>query len=315
MKLVIALGGNALLRRGQPLDPNLQRDNVISAASYLAPVIKQHSVVITHGNGPQVGLLALQTLAYSQLHPQQQSFPLDVLGAETEGMIGYLLEQELMNQLRDHPIATLLTQIAIDPHDPAFTHPSKPIGPQYTEQDAEKFKSLNGWSMARDGDRWRRVVASPAPRKIMALATIKLLIEHQTTVICAGGGGIPVAIREDGSIQGVEAVIDKDLASELLAREILADALVMLTDVPSVMIDYQTPHQRAIGRATPRALSKYTFAAGSMAPKVAAAILMARSGKRAAIGAISELGAITQCVAGTWVLPDEEVDGDGIEFY
>jgi carbamate kinase len=305
MKLVIALGGNALLKRGQPLDLDLQRDNVAQAAMRLAPVIRRRRVVLTHGNGPQVGLLALQALAYASEHP----FPLDVLGAESEGMIGYVLEQELINRLPDRPIATLLTQIAVDPDDPAFARPSKPIGPQYSEAGANALASARGWTMSRDGERWRRVVPSPEPRRILEL------MEAQVTVVCAGGGGIPVAADADGRLYGVEAVIDKDAASALLAGDLGADALLMLTDVSAVMTDFGTSRQRAVRRATPRALSRYVFAAGSMAPKVAAAIRMAQAGRRAAIGSMDDLEDVLTGAAGTWVVPDAELGAAGIEWY
>jgi carbamate kinase len=307
MNLVIALGGNALLRRGQPSDPDLQRANVAAAAACLAPVIRQHHVVVTHGNGPQVGLLALQALANDNRHP----FPLDVLGAESEGMIGYVLEQELINRLPERRLATLLTQIEVDPADPAFASPNKPIGPLYSETEAVALTAARGWPMAQDGPHWRRVVASPAPKRILALPAIRLLADAQVTVICAGGGGIPVAARADGQLYGVEAVIDKDAASALLAIELDADALIMLTDIAAVMTGFGTPQQRALKRTTPRALTGHSFAAGSMAPKVAAAIAMAKAGKRAAIGSIADVEAILAGTAGTWVVPDTS-SGDAV---
>lgn len=300
MTLVIALGGNALLRRGQPPDPDLQRANVAAAAACLAPVIKQHHVVLTHGNDPQVGLLTLQTMADDNRHP----FPLDVLGAESEGMIGYVLEQELINCLPERRLATLLTQIEVDPADPAFASPSKPIGPLYSETEARARAASRGWAIAQDGAHWRRVVASPAPKTILALPAIRLLADAQVTVICAGGGGIPVALRAGGQLYGVEAVIDKDASSALLAIELDADALIMLTDVAAVMTGFGTPQQRGLKRATPRALAEHAFAAGSMAPKVAAAIAMANAGKRAAIGSIADVEAILAGNAGTWIAPE-----------
>ena len=300
MNLVIALGGNALLRRGQPPDPDLQRANVAAAAACLAPVIRQHRVVITHGNGPQVGLLALQALANDNRHP----FPLDVLGAESEGMIGYVLEQGLINRLPERRLATSLTQIEVDPADPAFASPNKPIGPLYSAAEAAALATARGWAMAQDGTDWRRVVASPAPKRILALPVIRLLADAQVTVICAGGGGIPVAMHADGQLYGVEAVIDKDAASALLTIQLDADALIMLTDVAAVMTGFGTQQQKALKRATPRALAGHAFAAGSMAPKVAAAVAMAKTGKRAAIGSIADIEAILAGDAGTWVVPD-----------
>jgi carbamate kinase len=311
MNLVIALGGNALLRRGQPPEPDLQRANVAAAAACLAPMIRQHRIVITHGNGPQVGLLALQALANDNRHP----FPLDVLGAESEGMIGYVLEQELINRLPERRLATLLTQIEVDPADPAFASPSKPIGPLYSEAEARALTASRDWTVAQDGAHWRRVVASPAPKKILALPAIRLLVDAQVTVICTGGGGIPVTTRADGQLYGVEAVIDKDAASALLAVELDADALIMLTDVAAVMTDFGTPQQRALKQATPRALAGHAFAAGSMAPKVAAALAMANVGKRAAIGAIADVEAILASNAGTWIVPDTSPGDAEIEWW
>jgi carbamate kinase len=298
MKLVIALGGNALLKRGQPADPELQRRNIANAALVLAPIIATHSVILTHGNGPQVGLLALQTMMGANTHP----FPLDVLGAESEGMIGYVLEQELRNCLPAQNFTTLLTQILVDADDQAFSLATKPIGPRYSETEANNLALKHGWAIARDGDYWRRAVASPKPQRILELPAIRLLRDAGHTVICAGGGGIPVAMAADGRMVGIEAVIDKDAASALLAIALDADALLMLTDVSAVMADFGTPRQHALTRVTPDELAAYTFAAGSMAPKVDAAITMANSGKRAAIGSISEAEAILAGQAGTWVV-------------
>lgn len=309
MNLVIALGGNALLKRGQPADPALQRANIAAASAGLAPVIGRHGVVLTHGNGPQVGLLALQSMANANPHP----FPLDVLGAESEGMIGYVLEQELFNHLPGRAFATLLTQVLVDPADPAFLTPGKPIGPAYPEQEARALAAAHGWTVAADGVHWRRVVASPAPRRLLSLPAIRRLVDGDVTVICAGGGGIPVAMDAHGRLHGVEAVIDKDAASALLATGLGFDALVMLTDVAAVMTAFGTPQARALKRATPRGLAQHAFAAGSMGPKVAAAIAMAQAGKRAAIGAITDLGAILDGRTGTWIEPDD--DGAALEWW
>ncbi len=311
MTLVIALGGNALLKRGQPLDPEHQHANVMRAAASFAPVLARRRAVLTHGNGPQVGLLALQAQAYASAHPETPAFSLDVLGAQTEGMIGYLLERALINELPQSAFVTLLTQIVVDPRDPAFARPSKPIGPQYTQAEAERLTKQRGWSMQRDGERWRRVVASPAPQRVLELPAIRALMQTDVTVICAGGGGIPVIEDSGGKLSGIEAVIDKDAASALLALELDAECLIMLTDVPAVMTDFGTERQRALRRATPQSLSAYTFAAGSMGPKIDAAIAMANAGKRAAIGAIGDLEAILAGTAGTWIVPDGMVQ-DGI---
>jgi carbamate kinase len=308
MRVVVALGGNALLRRGQELNAENQRGNIRVAAQALAAVHAEHELVIAHGNGPQVGLLALMDAAYSAVEP----FPLDVLGAETVGMIGYMIEQELGNIIpeEDH-IVTILTQISVDPADPAFEHPSKPVGPVYDREEAERLQREKGWSIAPDGDYFRRVVPSPLPRRIIEIAAIRMLVDHGIVVICAGGGGIPTAYDAEGKLYGVEAVIDKDLASGLLARDLGADMLVMLTDVPSLYVDFGTPAQRVVRRAHPDALDTLEFVAGSMGPKVEAACAFARAtGKRAAIGQLSDLGAILRGAAGTSIA----LDATGIDY-
>src|ERR1044072_3885713 len=213
MRIVVALGGNALLQRGQRADAGAQRENVAVAVKALSELASEHEVVVTHGNGPQVGLLALQGEAYRQVAP----YPLDVLGAESEGMIGYLLDQELVNGLGGRPVATLLTQVIVDADDPAFSHPTKFIGPIYERTMGEVLATERGWSMRQDGSTWRRVVPSPQPRSIVELSTIRLLVEAGVLVVCVGGGGIPVVVDRDGRLQGVEAVIDKDRAAALLA--------------------------------------------------------------------------------------------------
>ena len=265
MRIVIALGGNALLRRGEALSAENQRQNIKIAAAALAPIALEHQLVITHGNGPQVGLLALQDTAYQE----DFHYPLDILDAETEGMIGYLIEQELNNLLPDDlRCATLLTQIEVDPRDPAFAHPTKPIGPVYSQADAQRVAEQRGWTIAPDGDHFRRVVPSPHPQRILELSVIELLVEKQVIVICAGGGGIPVIRRSDDHLVGVEAVIDKDSASSLLARELGADAFIMLTDVDAVYRDWGEPGARAIRQISPQAIRQFSFAAGSMGPKL-----------------------------------------------
>jgi carbamate kinase len=302
MRVVVALGGNALLRRGEALTADNQRRNVRLAAESLASIALEHALVISHGNGPQVGLLALQGYAYKP----EEAYPLDVLDAETEGMIGYLIEQELNNLLPpERRCATLLTQIEVDAADPAFQHPAKPIGPVYSETEARRLAAEKGWQIAADGAHYRRVVASPRPQRILELGVIKLLMEQGIVVICAGGGGIPVVQRADGSLIGVEAVIDKDFASALLARELGVDALLMLTDVDAVYRDWGTPAARAIRRAAPQALRRLEFAAGSMAPKVQAACeFVEQTGAKAAIGRLDEAEAILRGEAGTVITRD-----------
>jgi carbamate kinase len=297
MRLVIALGGNALLRRGEPMTANVQRTNVRSAVQALAPIVLKNKVVITHGNGPQIGLLALQQVANKGFDP----FPLDVLGAQTEGMIGYLIEQELDNVLPPGKlVASLLTRVLVDQRDSAFENPTKFVGPLYDRTRADELVRQRGWLFRQDGTGWRRVVSSPAPIEILEAGVISLLVEQDVTVICAGGGGIPVIRQTDGSEIGVEAVIDKDHASALLARLIGADGLVMLTDVAAVQLEFGTPNARAIRHATPTMLADHAFPAGSMGPKVNAACSFAnQTGKFAAIGALDEISAILEGRAGT----------------
>ena len=233
MRLVIALGGNALLRRGQPLTADNQLENIRRAAAQLARVAASHELVLTHGNGPQVGLLALQSAAYTAV----ESYPLDVLGAQTDGMIGYLLEQELANLLPSRTVTTLLTRVEVDPKDPAFSKPTKPIGPIYTQDESKRVAAEKHWTMAPDGDNFRRVVPSPQPLRVLGLEPIRWLLEKGALVIAAGGGGIPVVRGIDGnSLQGVEAVIDKDLCSGVLAHELKADCLLIATDVSAATV-------------------------------------------------------------------------------
>ncbi|MCX7207890.1 MAG: carbamate kinase [Proteobacteria bacterium] len=299
MRIVIALGGNALLRRGEAMSADNQRENVIIAVKQIARVAPNNELVIAHGNGPQVGLLALQNAAYSQVSP----YPLDVLGAETEGMIGYMIEQELGNLLPiETPFATILTQVEVDAADPAFKNPTKPIGSVYSKEDADRLATEKGWSIAPDGDKFRRVVASPRPKRIFEIRPVKWLLEHGTIVICAGGGGIPTCYDKEGKLHGIEAVIDKDLCSALLAEELAADMLVIATDVSATFIDYGKPTQKAIASAHPDELERLGFAAGSMGPKVQAACEFARNtGKVAVIGSLSDIEAIVQGTAGTRV--------------
>jgi carbamate kinase len=304
MLVVVALGGNALLKRGEPMTADVQRANVRLAAQTLAPVALQHKLVLSHGNGPQVGLLALQQDAYKEVEP----YPLDVLGAQTEGMIGYMIEQELGNLLPfEVPFATLLTMIEVDPHDPAFANPTKFIGPVYDEAEAKRLATEKGWTVKPDGAKWRRVVPSPLPKRIFEIRPIQWLLEKGVVVICAGGGGIPTMYdpKRERLLVGIEAVIDKDRATALLAQQIDADLYVMATDADGVYLDWGKPTARRLNRTTPSELRQHAFAAGSMGPKVDAAIdFVTQTGKRAAIGALADIEKIVAGEAGTLVEPD-----------
>jgi carbamate kinase len=298
VRVVAALGGNALLRRGEPADAELQRRHVAAAARSLSELAREHELVVTHGNGPQVGLLALQSAAYTEVAP----YPFDVLGAESEGMVGYLLEQALRNELPGRQVAALLTQVLVDAGDPAFTAPSKPIGPVYDERTARGLAAERGWTVERDGEHWRRVVASPEPRAVVEIDTIRTLVDLHAVVICAGGGGIPVVRDGAGRLHGVEAVIDKDLSAALLALELQADALLLLTDVDGIQLDYGTPVARPLRAATPASLSSLDLPAGSMGPKAEAAGRFVDGGKRfAAIASLESARAALEGDAGTIV--------------
>jgi carbamate kinase len=300
MKIVIALGGNAFLGRGEPPTLETQRYNVRRAARALATLAKCHTLVITHGNGPQIGLLALLA-ADANTDP----YPLDVLGAETEGMIGYLLAQELANELANPRVVTLLTRTVVRSDDPAFLNATKLVGPMYEQAEAERFAKQRKWQIARDGQGWRRVVPSPEPTDIVELAAIRHLSGAGFLVICAGGGGVPVHRTADGKLEGIEGVVDKDLASALLADHLGADCLMLLTDVPAVFDGWGSDKARRIRSAHPEALGQFNFPAGSMGPKVEAARRFAHhTGGSAFIGALGDAGSLLECNAGTRVSRD-----------
>lgn len=301
MRVVLALGGNALLRRGESPDIETQRRNIrLAIDRAVAPIARRHEVVITHGNGPQIGLLALQAAAYQGI----RAAPLDLLGAESEGMIGYLIDVALANALPGRQIATLLTQVEVDRDDPAFLAPSKPIGPVYSGAEMLRITGQTAWVMMRDGDGWRRAVPSPMPRRIREIETIRLLLRAGVAVVCAGGGGIPVTATDAGGFEGVEAVIDKDLTAALLAEAIDADMLLILTDVPAVWTRWPMTEGTPIRHITPGGLRAHTFAAGSMGPKVEAACRFVEStGREARIGAIEQAEAVMEGTAGTVVRP------------
>lgn len=300
MRVLAALGGNALLRRGQPMTADAQRQNVRAAVRRLAPVALEHELVVTHGNGPQIGLLAFQAEAAGQ------TASLDVLGAETEGWIGYVIEQELGNVLPfEQPLATILTMIEVDRDDPAFSNPQKPIGPLYTEAEAQALADERGWSIAPDGDGWRRVVPSPLPQRIFQRRPIEWLLEHGTVVICAGGGGIPTMYADDGSLVGADVVIDKDRASALLARDVGADLLVLATDVDGVFVDWQMETQRQLERVTVGDLDELSLPVGSMGAKVEAARTFTKeTGRPSVIGRLERLDELVALKAGTVITRD-----------
>lgn len=295
-RLVVALGGNALLRRGEPAEAETQRQNVVQAAAALATLADEHELVITHGNGPQVGLLALEADAYKAVAP----YPLDVLGAESQGMIGYLLAQALRGTVEQDVVA-VVTQVVVDAQDPAFAQPSKPIGPVYSRNEAQQLAVERDWVVAPDGQCFRRVVASPQPLEIVELAAIENLLGSGVIVVCAGGGGIPV-VAEGRRLTGVEAVIDKDLTAALLAEKLGAQRLVMVTDVAYVERDWGTAAAEPIKHATPASLREMMFAPGSMSPKIDAACrFVERTGGEAAIGSLTDLAAVARGQAGTQI--------------
>ena len=296
MLVVAALGGNALLKRGQPMTASNQRDNAQVAARALADILHAgHQLVITHGNGPQVGLLALQ-------NPTDDGYPLDVLGAETAGMIGYMIEQELENALdHDRPVATLLTQVVVARNDPAFGEPTKFVGPVYDRKQAQTIADANGWTISQDGAKWRRVVASPAPQEIPDTGVIRLLLDAEVVVICTGGGGIPVIRQDDGSLTGIEAVVDKDASSAVLPKSLGADVFLLLTDVDAVYRDFGTDIATKVKWLRPQDALQFDAPAGSMAPKLAAAATFAASGGLAGIGRLKDAAQIIEGAAGTQV--------------
>ncbi len=304
MRIVAALGGNALLKRGEPMTAKAQHTNVRIAAAALADLARDHQIIVAHGNGPQVGLMALHAATFAPDNP----WPLDVLGAETEGMIGYLIEQELMNVLPlGTDCATLLTRVEVNRMDPAFDQPTKPIGPVYSAEQGKQVRAERHWSMvAEAAGGLRRVVPSPVPVAIINIGPIRLLVDSGVCVICAGGGGIPVVRGSDGKMEGVEAVIDKDRTAALLATALKADILLMLTDVEAVFRDWGTPTQVPIGPITPESLDAMDFAAGSMGPKITAACNFVRAGgQMAGIGRVQDARDIVERRAGTQVCMDQ----------
>ncbi|WP_159657058.1 carbamate kinase [Vibrio atypicus] len=293
--VVVALGGNALLRRGEPLEADVQRHNIEIAVNTISKIAQEYNVVLVHGNGPQVGLLALQGLEYKKVAP----YPLDVLGSETQGMIGYMLMQEFKNQMPEANVTCMLTQMTVDPNDPAFADPTKPIGPIYEEAEAREMAEKYHWTIKPDGQHFRRVVPSPQPTGIIENDAITKLIAEGHLVICTGGGGIPVK-RENGKLVGVEAVIDKDMSAAFLAKQLDADALLILTDADAVYLDWGKPTQHALRSTNPTELAKYQFDAGSMGPKIEASCeFIKQGGKVVGIGSLEDGLRILQGTAGT----------------
>lgn len=305
MRLVIALGGNALLKRGEPMTAENQRANVRVACEQIAKAYEGNELIITHGNGPQVGLLALQNDAYKAV----PMYPLDVIGAESLGMIGYMIQQEMQPLVPPSAsIVNILSQTEVDPKDPAFQKPTKPVGPVYSKEEAEALAASQGWTIAQDNDKFRRVVPSPEPKRIWGLKPLKTLVENGYIVICCGGGGVPTYINDEGRLVGSEAVIDKDLASSVLAGDLDADLFVIATDVDGAYLDWGTPDQRRIAQADPESIRAYGFAKGSMGPKVEAACrFVEKTGKVAVIGALPDIEKILAGEAGTRIVAEKGV--------
>ncbi|MCW2776763.1 MAG: carbamate kinase [Frankiales bacterium] len=301
MRIVVALGGNALLRRGEQPDADVQLVHVEAAAAALAPLAREHDLVVCHGNGPQVGLLALESDADRSL---TRAYPLDALVAQTQGMIGYWLTQALVNAGVDRPVVALVTQVVVDEDDPAFRAPTKFIGPVYEQAQAHQLAGAHGWTVAPDGPHWRRVVPSPLPVRLVEQATVEQLVRGGATVVCGGGGGAPVTVGPTGRLQGREAVVDKDLTAALLAVALRADHLLVLTDVAAVMEGFGTPSARPLPTLTLEQAEGGTYPAGSMGPKVAACAQFVRAtGRPATIGALSDAAALLTGLAGTTVQP------------
>lgn len=314
MRIVVALGGNALLKRGEPMTAQNQSANIRLAAEQLAKVKPKNELIISHGNGPQVGLLALQHAAYYAQDSKIEPYPLDVLVSQTVGMIGYMLQQELTNLLTETPTQTLVTQVIVDEHDPAFSKPSKPIGQVYTQAEAEKLAAEKGWTVMPDGQYYRRAVPSPKPQDVTGINAVKALLAQDHIVICGGGGGVPCVKNAQGQLTGVEAVVDKDLATAVIANQLDADLFIIATDVNAACVNFQKEGERKIAKANPAALEALSaeFAAGSMGPKIQAVINFVKAtGKDAAIGSLADIENIVAGKAGTRV----SLSVDEVVFY
>ncbi|GAA4041881.1 carbamate kinase [Nonomuraea soli] len=302
MRVLVALGGNALLQRGDTPDADIQIANVQTAVKTLAQVAEKHELIITHGNGPQVGVLALESAGDPNL---TRPYPFDTLGAETQGMIGYWMLQALQNALPGRQVLSIITQTLVSAVDPAFENPTKFVGQVYDQAEAQKLAKENGWTVKPDGQYWRRVVPSPKPQRVVETRLIRKLVRDGVTVVCAGGGGVPVIRDENGRLSGVEAVIDKDLTGSMLAEALECDAFLILTDVPRIMRDFGTAQQSEISHTTPHELRSIDFPAGSMGPKVEAICrFVETTGDMAAVGKLDEAMDILDGTAGTIVTPN-----------
>jgi carbamate kinase len=307
VRIVVALGGNALLKRGEKPDAANQIANVAMAVEALAPLAREHELVVTHGNGPQIGVLAVESASDPRL---SAPYPLDVLGAQTQGMIGYWLLQAFQNALPGRQVASMLNQTLVLAHDPALDNPTKYVGEVYEEEEAKRLAGERGWTVHQDGNGWRRVVGSPKPQRVVETRMIRLLLRSGAVVVCAGGGGVPVVRNERGKLRGLEAVIDKDLTAAVLAEALEADVLMVLTDVPNVVRHYGTPEAEPISRITPGALRREIFPAGSMGPKVDAVCRFVElTGDMAAIGRLQDAQAIMAGQAGTIITPGGNYGG------
>jgi len=307
VRIVVALGGNALLKRGERPDAANQIANVALAVEALAPLAREHELVVTHGNGPQIGVLAVESASDPRL---SQPYPLDVLGAQTQGMIGYWLLQAFQNALPGRQVASMLNQTLVLAHDPALDNPTKFVGEVYEEEEALRLAKERGWTVRQDGNGWRRVVGSPKPQRVVETRMIRLLLLSGAVVVCAGGGGVPVVRNERGKLRGLEAVIDKDLTAAVLAEALDADVLMVLSDVPNVLRHFGTPEAEPITRITPGALRRVSFPAGSMGPKVDAVCRFVElTGDMAAIGRLEDAEAILAGDAGTIITPGGNYGG------
>jgi len=299
MLIVLALGGNALLQRGEPQEEENLVNNIKRAVKAIANLAKDHTLILCHGNGPQVGLLSLQADAYHEVKP----YGLDVLCAESQGMIGYLLQRELNSELKDKTVVTLITQVIVDHNDPAFKQPSKPIGPFYSKEEANQYQQEKNWQFIEEKNGFRRIVPSPMPFEIVELPLIKLLVENRCLVICGGGGGISVFKNVNNQLVGIESIIDKDLTAAEIAIALKADKFVILTDIDGVYKNWEQKNAQVIRNITSDELEQMQFAAGSMEPKIKAATKFVQdTNKKVMIGALIDAEKVLREEAGTTIV-------------